>query len=145
MTSDVNPESFGARHPVILSLQTATGRLLPASLQGGSLPHCGSGVGGHRPIPVTEAWRQGRVGSCAFGLCPADVTTRFDGVFWFGDFNFRLSGARVAVEAILKQDLGVSVPALLQLDQLTREMKKGEAGRGEAPAGGGGQPPCRLV
>lgn len=68
---------------------------------------------------------------------PADVTTRFDGVFWFGDFNFRLSGGRVAVEAILKQDLGVSVPALLQLDQLTREMKKGEAVGGEAPAGRG--------
>lgn len=139
-------KALGHATPVTLSPQTATGRLLPASLRGGSLPHCGSGVGGHRPLPVTEAWRQGRVGSCAFGLCPADVTTRFDGVFWFGDFNFRLSGGRVAVEAILKQDLGASVPALLQLDQLTREMKKGEAGGGEAPAGRGeARAPCRLV
>ena len=61
---------------------------------------------------------------------PADVTTRFDEVFWFGDFNFRLSGGRAAVEAILKQDLGSSVQALLQHDQLTREMQRGErAGR----------------
>lgn len=48
-------------------------------------------------------------------------------MFWFGDFNFRLSGGRVAVEAILKQDLGEKVSALLQHDQLTQEMKKGEA------------------
>lgn len=47
-------------------------------------------------------------------------------MFWFGDFNFRLSGGRVAVEAILKQDLGEKVSALLRHDQLTQEMKKGE-------------------
>lgn len=68
--------------------------------------------------------------TCPYRSDSADVTTRFDGVFWFGDFNFRLSGGRVAVEAILKQDLGVSVPALLQLDQLTREMKKGSIFKG---------------
>ncbi|XP_019612329.2 phosphatidylinositol polyphosphate 5-phosphatase type IV isoform X2 [Rhinolophus sinicus] len=68
--------------------------------------------------------------TCPYRSNSADVTTRFDGVFWFGDFNFRLSGGRVAVEAILKQDLGVSVPALLQLDQLTREMKKGSIFKG---------------
>ncbi|CAD7667798.1 unnamed protein product [Nyctereutes procyonoides] len=60
----------------------------------------------------------------------ADVTTRFDGVFWFGDFNFRLSGGRVAVEAILKQDLVEKVSALLQHDQLTQEMKKGSIFKG---------------
>lgn len=59
-------------------------------------------------------------------MCSGDVTTRFDEVFWFGDFNFRLSGGRVAVEAFLKQDPEVDVLALLQHDQLTREMKKGE-------------------
>ncbi|XP_051040850.1 phosphatidylinositol polyphosphate 5-phosphatase type IV isoform X2 [Phodopus roborovskii] len=58
-----------------------------------------------------------------------DVTTRFDEVFWFGDFNFRLSGGRVAVEAFLKRD-PVDVLALLQHDQLTREMKKGSIFRG---------------
>ncbi|XP_073077728.1 phosphatidylinositol polyphosphate 5-phosphatase type IV isoform X3 [Manis javanica] len=59
-----------------------------------------------------------------------DVTTRFDGVFWFGDFNFRLSGGRGAVEAILRQAPGDTAPALLQHDQLTREMKKGSVFKG---------------
>lgn len=59
-----------------------------------------------------------------------DVTTRFDQVFWFGDFNFRLSGGRVAVEAALKQELQVDVGALLQQDQLTREMEKGSIFKG---------------
>ncbi|XP_054440774.1 phosphatidylinositol polyphosphate 5-phosphatase type IV isoform X2 [Pteronotus mesoamericanus] len=68
--------------------------------------------------------------TCPYRSDSADVTTRFDGVFWFGDFNFRLSGGRVAVEALLKQDPGTSVPALLQLDQLTREMKKGSIFKG---------------
>ncbi|XP_036892491.1 phosphatidylinositol polyphosphate 5-phosphatase type IV isoform X2 [Sturnira hondurensis] len=68
--------------------------------------------------------------TCPYRSDSADVTTRFDGVFWFGDFNFRLSGGRPAVEAILKQDPGTSVPALLQLDQLTREMKKGTIFKG---------------
>ncbi|KAG8518657.1 LOW QUALITY PROTEIN: Protein transport protein Sec16A [Galemys pyrenaicus] len=60
----------------------------------------------------------------------ADVTTRFDGVFWFGDFNFRLSGGRVAVDAILKQGLRTDVQALLRRDQLTREMRKGSVFKG---------------
>ncbi|XP_028377840.1 phosphatidylinositol polyphosphate 5-phosphatase type IV [Phyllostomus discolor] len=68
--------------------------------------------------------------TCPYRSDSADVTTRFDGVFWFGDFNFRLSGGRPAVEALLKQDPGASVPALLQLDQLTREMKKGTIFKG---------------
>lgn len=65
---------------------------------------------------------------------PGDVTTRFDGVFWFGDFNFRLSGGRGAVEAILRQAPGDTAPALLQHDQLTREMKKGKARRRGRPS-----------
>ncbi|XP_039714893.1 phosphatidylinositol polyphosphate 5-phosphatase type IV isoform X1 [Pteropus medius] len=68
--------------------------------------------------------------TCPYRSDPADVTTRFDGVFWFGDFNFRLGAGRMAVEAILRQDPGASVPALLQLDQLTREMKRGSVFRG---------------
>lgn len=68
--------------------------------------------------------------TCPYRSDPGDVTTRFDGVFWFGDFNFRLSSGRVAVEAILKQDPGASVPALLQLDQLTREMRRGSIFKG---------------
>ncbi|XP_026907531.1 phosphatidylinositol polyphosphate 5-phosphatase type IV isoform X1 [Acinonyx jubatus] len=73
-----------------------------------------------RSVPDTSPYRSDA----------ADVTTRFDGVFWFGDFNFRLNGGRVAVEAILKQDLGEKVSALLQHDQLTQEMKKGSIFKG---------------
>lgn len=95
-------------------------------------------VAGDRRALVTEAWLGGQAGlTRVLARTPADVTTRFDGVFWFGDFNFRLGAGRVAVEAILRQDPGASVPALLQLDQLTREMKKGEAGSGR-PGGRGG-------
>ncbi|XP_051022420.1 phosphatidylinositol polyphosphate 5-phosphatase type IV isoform X2 [Acomys russatus] len=69
-----------------------------------------------RNVPDTNPYRSSA----------GDVTTRFDEVFWFGDFNFRLSGGRVAVEAFLKQNPEVDVLALLQHDQLTQEMKKGE-------------------
>ncbi|EPQ17436.1 72 kDa inositol polyphosphate 5-phosphatase [Myotis brandtii] len=68
--------------------------------------------------------------TCSYRSDAADVTTRFDGVFWFGDFNFRLSGGRVSVEAILRQDPGARVPALLQLDQLAREMQRGSIFKG---------------
>ncbi|XP_077004935.1 phosphatidylinositol polyphosphate 5-phosphatase type IV isoform X2 [Tamandua tetradactyla] len=73
-----------------------------------------------RNVPDTNPYRSS----------PADVTTRFDEVFWFGDFNFRLSGGRAAVEAILKQDLETNVSALLAHDQLTREMRKGSIFKG---------------
>lgn len=55
----------------------------------------------------------------------ADVTTRFDEVFWFGDFNFRLSKDRVGVEALLNQNQGVDMGPLLHHDQLSKEMKDG--------------------
>lgn len=58
----------------------------------------------------------------------ADVTTRFDEVFWFGDFNFRLNQDRGRVEAILNQLTGKNMDALLQHDQLCREMKDGQSG-----------------
>ncbi|XP_063172507.1 LOW QUALITY PROTEIN: phosphatidylinositol polyphosphate 5-phosphatase type IV-like [Candoia aspera] len=65
----------------------------------------------------------------------SDVTTRFDNVFWFGDFNFRLNEDREVVEQILShgQDLDVSV--LLQHDQLLKEMHSGSIFKGfqEAP------------
>ncbi|XP_040601133.1 phosphatidylinositol polyphosphate 5-phosphatase type IV [Mesocricetus auratus] len=73
-----------------------------------------------RNVPDTNPYRSSA----------GDVTTRFDEVFWFGDFNFRLSGGRAAVEAFLKQDPEVDVLALLQHDQLTQEMKKGSIFRG---------------
>ncbi|XP_067263080.1 phosphatidylinositol polyphosphate 5-phosphatase type IV [Chanodichthys erythropterus] len=59
-----------------------------------------------------------------------DVTTRFDEVFWFGDFNFRLNKARVEVEAILNQCIGADMSPLLQHDQLLREMKEGSIFKG---------------
>lgn len=73
-----------------------------------------------RNVPDTNPYRSSA----------ADVTTRFDEVFWFGDFNFRLSGGRTAVDTLLCQGLVVDVPALLQHDQLIREMRKGSIFKG---------------
>ncbi|XP_076007094.1 phosphatidylinositol polyphosphate 5-phosphatase type IV [Genypterus blacodes] len=66
---------------------------------------------------------------------PSDVTTRFDQVFWFGDFNFRLSKDRGEVENIMKQAVGNDMSSLLQHDQLSKEMKEGSIFKGfqEAP------------
>ncbi|KAL0979594.1 hypothetical protein UPYG_G00187040 [Umbra pygmaea] len=63
----------------------------------------------------------------------SDVTTRFDEVFWFGDFNFRLSKERVEVNALLNLSQGVG--QLLHHDQLSKEMKEGSIFKGfqEAP------------
>lgn len=56
----------------------------------------------------------------------ADVTTRFDEVFWFGDFNFRLNKDRYGVETVLKQNTGPDMEHLLQHDQLIKEMQDGK-------------------
>ncbi|XP_042335547.1 phosphatidylinositol polyphosphate 5-phosphatase type IV [Sceloporus undulatus] len=65
----------------------------------------------------------------------SDVTTRFDNVFWFGDFNFRLNENREAVEQILNQGAETDFSKLLQHDQLIKEMNKGSIFKGfqEAP------------
>ncbi|KAG9354196.1 hypothetical protein JZ751_012320 [Albula glossodonta] len=65
----------------------------------------------------------------------SDVTTRFDEVFWFGDFNFRLNKDRAGVEGIMKENLGSDMSPLLQYDQLSKEMKDGAIFKGfqEAP------------
>lgn len=55
-----------------------------------------------------------------------DVTTRFDEVFWFGDFNFRLNKDRETVDSILNQNPETGVSKLLAYDQLTSEMSRGE-------------------
>ncbi|XP_041720230.2 phosphatidylinositol polyphosphate 5-phosphatase type IV [Coregonus clupeaformis] len=60
----------------------------------------------------------------------SDVTTRFDEVFWFGDFNFRLSKDRVEVEVLLNQNQGVDMGPLLHHDQLSKEMKDGSIFKG---------------
>ncbi|XP_074871177.1 phosphatidylinositol polyphosphate 5-phosphatase type IV isoform X2 [Carettochelys insculpta] len=62
---------------------------------------------------------------------PSDVTTRFDEVFWFGDFNFRLNKDRESVESILNQHLETDMSKLLQYDQLIKEMN--EENEGESP------------
>ncbi|KAM7415762.1 hypothetical protein PAMA_018023 [Pampus argenteus] len=60
----------------------------------------------------------------------SDVTTRFDQVFWFGDFNFRLSKDRVDVESIINQTAGDNMGPLLEHDQLSKEMKDGSIFKG---------------
>ncbi|KAF7237232.1 72 kDa inositol polyphosphate 5-phosphatase [Varanus komodoensis] len=57
----------------------------------------------------------------------SDVTTRFDNVFWFGDFNFRLDENREVVEQILSRGQETDVSKLLQHDQLLKEMGFQEA------------------
>lgn len=65
----------------------------------------------------------------------SDVTTRFDEVFWFGDFNFRLNKDRIEVDGLLSQTVSMDMEPLLQHDQLTKEMKDGSIFKGfqEAP------------
>lgn len=60
-----------------------------------------------------------------FFAIAADVTTRFDQVFWFGDFNFRLSKERAEVENILSRIEGSEMSPLLEHDQLTKEINDG--------------------
>ncbi|CAM9306672.1 unnamed protein product [Lampetra planeri] len=55
----------------------------------------------------------------------SDVTTRFDQVFWFGDFNFRLSKDRLDVESILNCTAADNMRPLVEYDQLSKEMKDG--------------------
>ncbi|XP_038558339.1 phosphatidylinositol polyphosphate 5-phosphatase type IV [Micropterus salmoides] len=66
---------------------------------------------------------------------PSDVTTRFDQVFWFGDFNFRLGKDRVDVETIINRSVDGDMGPLLEHDQLSKEMKDGSIFKGfqEAP------------
>ncbi|KAM9116954.1 phosphatidylinositol polyphosphate 5-phosphatase type IV isoform 2-T2 [Pangshura tecta] len=61
---------------------------------------------------------------------PSDVTTRFDEVFWFGDFNFRLNKDRDSVDSILNQHLEKDMSMLLQYDQLIKEMNDGAIFKG---------------
>ncbi|KAM6422619.1 phosphatidylinositol polyphosphate 5-phosphatase type IV-like isoform 2-T2 [Liasis olivaceus] len=65
----------------------------------------------------------------------SDVTTRFDNVFWFGDFNFRLNENREVIEQILNHGQDLDVSMLLQHDQLLKEMHNGSIFKGfqEAP------------
>ncbi|XP_020775661.2 phosphatidylinositol polyphosphate 5-phosphatase type IV-like [Boleophthalmus pectinirostris] len=66
---------------------------------------------------------------------PSDVTKRFDQVFWFGDFNFRLSKNRVEIENIINRTTDKDMGSLLEHDQLCKEIKDGSIFKGfqEAP------------
>ncbi|KAG8447517.1 hypothetical protein GDO86_014862 [Hymenochirus boettgeri] len=70
-----------------------------------------------RNIPDTNPYRSNS----------ADVTSRFDEVFWFGDFNFRLNKERNAVNSILQKNLEKDMSQLVQYDQLTKEMNEGQS------------------
>ncbi|RWS08352.1 72 kDa inositol polyphosphate 5-phosphatase-like protein [Dinothrombium tinctorium] len=52
-----------------------------------------------------------------------DVTGRFDCVFWFGDFNFRIEKPYMETIDLLKKE-NVNYLELLQYDQLDRSMKQ---------------------
>ena len=58
-----------------------------------------------------------------------DVTDRFDRVFWFGDFNFRIKKSREVVDRMLKKysrDHEVFIKDLLPHDQLNELFSKGK-------------------
>ncbi|XP_040261432.1 phosphatidylinositol polyphosphate 5-phosphatase type IV [Bufo bufo] len=73
-----------------------------------------------RNIPDTNPYRSS----------PLDVTSRFDEVFWFGDFNFRLNKDRPGVNSLLQRKLERDMSHLLQYDQLIKEMSDGSIFRG---------------
>lgn len=67
-----------------------------------------------------------------------DVTTRFDRVFWFGDFNFRVKKPRDVVDKLIhkhRKSKDVVIKELLQHDQLNDVFSRGKIFQGfvEAP------------
>ncbi|KAM3911393.1 phosphatidylinositol polyphosphate 5-phosphatase type IV isoform 1-T3 [Leptodactylus fuscus] len=73
-----------------------------------------------RNIPDTNPYRSSSL----------DVTSRFDEVFWFGDFNFRLNKDRPGVNSILQCKPESDMSHLLQYDQLIKEMNDGSIFKG---------------
>lgn len=62
-------------------------------------------------------------------LLSEDVTNRFDRVFWFGDFNFRIQKPRAYVDKMLKkhsQNDESLIGELMQHDQLNELFVKGK-------------------
>ena len=65
----------------------------------------------------------------------ADVTNRFDRVFWFGDFNFRIKKSRDTVDRIMKRfarNQPMIIRDLLQHDQLNEIFERGKIFHGFA-------------
>ncbi|XP_041481513.1 phosphatidylinositol polyphosphate 5-phosphatase type IV-like [Lytechinus variegatus] len=68
-----------------------------------------------------------------FNILTSDVTTRFDYVFWCGDFNFRLAENKARVEGWidqLKRGNKNDYDILLQHDQLNKAMQRNEIFQG---------------
>lgn len=66
------------------------------------------------------------------------MTTRFDRVFWFGDFNFRVKKPRDVVDKLIhkhRKSKDVVIKELLQHDQLNDVFSRGKIFQGfvEAP------------
>ncbi|XP_072344988.1 phosphatidylinositol polyphosphate 5-phosphatase type IV isoform X2 [Scyliorhinus torazame] len=59
-----------------------------------------------------------------------DVTTRFDEVFWFGDFNFRLDVKRAVIDELLDSTAGDSLRSILHYDELTKKLQEGSIFKG---------------
>ncbi|XP_067868162.1 phosphatidylinositol polyphosphate 5-phosphatase type IV isoform X2 [Heterodontus francisci] len=61
---------------------------------------------------------------------PYDVTTRFDEVFWFGDFNFRLDVKRAVIDELLHSNTADSLCSILHYDELTKKLQEGSIFKG---------------
>ncbi|XP_043576578.1 phosphatidylinositol polyphosphate 5-phosphatase type IV isoform X1 [Chiloscyllium plagiosum] len=61
---------------------------------------------------------------------PYDVTTRFDQVFWFGDFNFRLDVKRAVIDELLQNRNVDSLRSILHYDELTKKLQEGSIFKG---------------
>ncbi|XP_072908418.1 phosphatidylinositol polyphosphate 5-phosphatase type IV isoform X1 [Hemitrygon akajei] len=73
-----------------------------------------------RIIPDTNSYRSE----------PNDVTTRFDNVFWFGDFNFRLDVKRAVVDELLHSSTKDNLCSILHYDELTKKLQEGSVFKG---------------
>ncbi|XP_072096520.1 phosphatidylinositol polyphosphate 5-phosphatase type IV isoform X1 [Mobula birostris] len=61
---------------------------------------------------------------------PNDVTTRFDNVFWFGDFNFRLDVKRAVIDELLHSSTKDNLCSILHYDELTKKLQEGSVFKG---------------
>nr|XP_032832265.1 phosphatidylinositol polyphosphate 5-phosphatase type IV [Petromyzon marinus] len=77
-----------------------------------------------RVVPLTNAYQQDS----------ADVTSRFDVVFWCGDLNFRLDLERAEAEALAQSGSHGDLDRLLAHDQLTPKLRDGSVFRGFSEA-----------
>ncbi|XP_078281996.1 phosphatidylinositol polyphosphate 5-phosphatase type IV isoform X2 [Rhinoraja longicauda] len=73
-----------------------------------------------RIIPNTNKYRSN----------PNDVTSRFDNVFWFGDFNFRLDVKRAVIDELLESKSQDNLCSILHYDELTRKLQEGSVFKG---------------